>query len=259
MFEDFYETFDVGSVINKKELASYVSKYYDNIKPITLAWRIFDLKNEGYIRDIGNTYFKVVDKQKSRIFSMSIDTKIHDFLTNYNKKFSVYKKNYYDIDIEISVWESHVLNQFMSHQMYKNFIMIEVNEARIDHLFFEMKEHFNDVVPIGKITGFDYFSYNLQNIIIIQKLPKRSPTNATIKNDYVSVPKAEKILVDLVVYNKDIFNIDYMEVLNIYEGILNKYRVSITTLLSYARIRGVRIKDQVLMILHEIGVLEDDR
>jgi hypothetical protein len=143
--------------------------------------------------------------------------------------------------------------------MYKNFIIIEVDETRIDNLFYEMKEDFKDVVPLSKVTGFDYLSYKLQNVIIIQKLPKRSPLYANKKNNYVSIPKPEKILVDLLVYNEDIYNIDRNEILSIYRNMIKKYRVSFTTLLSYARIRGQNIKTKVQNILDEIEIIDNDR
>ncbi|MGE4321168.1 MAG: DUF6577 family protein [Acholeplasmataceae bacterium] len=259
LFENFYDEFVIGSVTSKSKLTSYINKFYENLKPITLAWRIFDLKNSGYIQDIGNNEYRVVDKNQSQLFEMVIDTKTLDFLMKYNKKFNTYKSDYFGIDIRISIWETYMLNQFMSHQMYKNFIIIEVDETRIDNLFYEMKEDFKDVVPLSKIKGFDYLSYKLQNVIIIQKLPKRSPLYANKKNNYVSIPKPEKILVDLLVYNEDIYNIDQNEILSIYRNMIINYRVSVTTLLSYARIRGQKIKNKVLNILNEIEIINHDR
>ncbi len=259
VFENFYDKFVIGSVISKNEIISYINKYYENLKPITLAWRIFDLKNAGYIQDIGNNEYRVVDEKQSQMFEMVVDTKTLDFLMKYNKKFSAYKSDYFGIDIKISIWETYVLNQFMSHQMYKNFIIIEVDETRIDNLFYEMKEDFKDVVPLSKVTGFDYISYKLQNTIIIQKLPKRSPLYANKKNNYVSIPKPEKILVDLLVYNENIYNIDQNEIISIYRNMIKKYRVGFTTLLSYARIRGQNIKNKVQKILDEIEIIDYDR
>ena len=259
LFENFYAKFIIGSVTSKSELTAYISKYYENLKPITLAWRIFDLKNAGYIQDIGNNEYRVVDEKKNQLFGMVVDTKTLDFLMKYNKKFNAYKSDYFGIDIKISIWETYILNQFMSHQMYKNFIIIEVDETRIDNLFYEMKEDFKDVVPLSKIKGFDYLSYKLKNVIIIQKLPKRSPLYANKKNNYVSIPKPEKMLVDLLVYNEDIYNIDRNEILSIYRNMIQKYRVSFTTLLSYARIRGQNIKRKVQNILDEIETIDYDR
>lgn len=259
LFDNFYDEFVLGSIISKSELTSYLTKYYVKLKPITLAWRIFDLKNAGYIQDIGNNEYRVVDEKQSQMFRMMIDTKTLDFLMKYNKKFNTYKSDYFGIDIRISIWETYLLNQFMSHQMYKNFIIIEVDETRIDNLFYEMKEDFKDVVPLSKIKGFDYLSYKLQNVIIIQKLPKRSPLYANKKNNYVSIPKPEKILVDLLVYNEDIYYIDRNEIISIYRNMIKKYRVSYTTLLSYARVRGQNIKTKVQNILNEIETIDHDR
>ncbi len=259
LFKNFYDEFTIGSIINKNELTSYITRYYEKIKPITLAWRIFDLKNAGYIQDIGNNEYRVVDKKQNQTFAMVIDSEILDFLMEYNKKFFPYKNDYFGIDIKISIWETYILNQFMSHQMYKNFIIIEVDEERIDNLFYEMKEKFKDVVPLSKVKGFDYLSYKLQKVIIIQKLPKRSPLYANINNNYVSIPKPEKILVDLLVYNDDIYSLDKNETLNIYKNMIKEYRINFTTLLSYARIRGQNIKARVENIIDEIERTNYDR
>lgn len=144
----------------------------------------------------------------------------------------------------------------MVHQIYKNYVVIEVDESRIDNLFFQMKESFKNVVPLSRIKGFDYFSYMLENIIIIQKLPKRSPLYANRKTNNVSVPKPEKILVDILAINEELLNIDQSEILNIYKRMIKEYRVSITTLLSYARIRGTITRNKVQNILSVIGVYE---
>lgn len=259
LLDNFYNEFVVGSVISKSELISYITKYYGTLKPITLAWRIFDLKNAGCIQILGNHQYRVVDEKESKTLGMVTNTKILDFLTKYNKRFVANKEDHYGIDINISIWETYILNEFMTHQMYKNFIIIEVDETRIDNLFYEMKEQFKDVVPLSKVKGFDYLSYKLENIIIIQKLPKRSPLYAYKRNNYISIPKPEKILVDLLVYNEKIYNIDENEILNIYRKMIEQYRVSLTTLLSYARIRGQNIKAKVQEIIDEIGVSNYDR
>ena len=259
IFKNFYDVFVEGSITNKSNLASFITKHYGKLKPTTLAWRIFDLKNAGYIQDIGNNEYIIVDKKQSQMFSMVIDTKILDFLMKYNKRFNAYKNDDFDIDIKISIWETYILNYFMSHQMYQNFVIIEVDASRIDNLFYEMKEDFKDVVPLSKVKGFDYLSYKLQKVIIIQKLPKRSPLYANKKNNYVSIPKPEKILVDLLVYNGNIYNIDKDEILNIYRNMIKKYKINFTTLLSYARIRGQNIKTEVQNIINETGIIDYDR
>lgn len=259
LYKDFYERFAIGKVISKNELSSYIGEYYGELKPMTLAWRLFDLKKTGYIQYIGKNDYRVVDNNPRNIFTMIIDAKTLDFLMNYNQKFTDPNNRNYGIDIKISIWQTSFLNQFMSHQMYQNFIIIEVDEARIDNLFFEMKESFKDVVPLSKVKGFDYLSYKLQNVIIIQKLPKRSPLYANKTNHYVSIPRPEKVLVDLLVYNEDIYVIDEDEILNIYRNMIKEYRVNLTTLLSYARIRGINVKTRVIHILNEIGIVDYDR
>ena len=85
LFENFYDKFVIGKITNKSELTSYITKYYKNLKPITLAWRIFDLKNAGYIQDIGINEFRVVDERQSQSFEMVIDTKPLDFFNEIQK------------------------------------------------------------------------------------------------------------------------------------------------------------------------------
>lgn len=60
-------------------------------------------------------------------------------------------------------------------------------------------------------------------------------------------------------YNEAIYNIDRNEILSIYRNMIKKYRVSVTTLLSYARIRGRNIKIRVQNILNEIEKIDYDR
>ena len=69
----------------------------------------------------------------------------------------------------------------------------------------------------------------------------------------------EKLLVDIFVYNKIVLPYDNSEIENIYRNAFKKHVIKINSLLNYARIRGIRIRELVEDMLDRIGEFTDDK
>jgi hypothetical protein len=78
------------------------------------------------------------------------------------------------------------------------------------------------------------------------------------KNRYVSIPKPEKILVDVLVYKKTILPYDDSEIRNIFRNMYKEYRIDKSTILNYARIRGSKIRKEVEALIMNLEESLDD-
>ena len=248
----FYEYFPLGKIVSKSEIIRYLNSYYPAFTPATLEWRIYDLRNEGYIANAGKDAFMITDCHKVSHFHMEINRDLLNDLMEYNLNMVNLKMHHpEETEVNISVWNTNFLNQFTTHQIFRNFTIIEIDESRVDNLFFELKPKYRNVIPSVKVKDLDYLMYNESQIYVVEKLPKRSPlvNKKSRKNHFVSVPKPEKLLVDLLVYRHTILFYDESEIMNIYRNIFKAYRIDRSTILNYARIRGSKIRKEVEVII----------
>lgn len=259
--DHFYEYFPVGKIVSKNEIVQYLNRYYPTFKPSTLEWRFYDLRSEGYIANAKNGFFVVTDCREVTGFHMEIERDLLHYLMEYNLNMVNLKiNNPKETEVNISVWNTNFLNQFTTHQVFRNFTIIEIDENRVENLFFELKLKYRNVIPSVKVKNLEYFMYNEPQVYVVEKLPKRSPlmNKKSRKNHFVSIPKPEKILVDLLVYKNTILFYDESEIMNVYRAMFKLYQIDRSTLLNYARVRGKKIRNEVETLIMDLGKHFDD-
>jgi hypothetical protein len=257
----FYDRFSVGDIVEKNEIVRYLNKFYPGIKPVTVEWRIYDLKKEGFLVKTEKGSFEIVDQKKTPNFNLKIDSDLLNCLMEYNRYATdLKKKDPKETEVNISVWNTNYLNRFTTHQVFRGFTIIEIDEFRVESLFNELKAKYRIVIPFFKVKDLDYIFYNEEQVYVVMKLPKRSPlmNKKSYKNQLVSVPKPEKILVDVLVYKNKILPYDESEIRNIYRNMYKAYPIDKSTILNYARIRGSKIRKAVETMIMNLGEDRDD-
>jgi len=257
----FYDFFSVGDIVSKNEIIRYLDNYYPMIKPATLEWRLYDLRSAGFLKNYNKDSFMITDSLIYKSFKMDIDKVLLEFLMEFNQYVTTLKKNDpNETEVNISVWNTNVLNRFTTHQLFRNYTIIEIDEYRVESLSYELKVKYRNVIPSVKAKELDYLIYNEEQVYVVEKLPKKSPllNKKSRKNNYVSLPKPEKILVDVLVYKKTILPYDESEIRNIYRNMYMEYRIDKSTILNYARIRGSKIRKEVETIIMNLEESFDD-
>lgn len=257
----FYDRFTVGDIVGKNEIVLYLNYFYPGIKPVTVEWRIYDLINEGFLLRIKKDTFEIMDQKKATKFRLSIDRDLINFLMEFNQYATELKKtDPQETEVNISVWNTSILNRYTTHQVFRNFTIIEIDEYRVERLFHELKTKYRMVIPYFKIKDLDYLISNEEQVYVVMKLPKRSPlmNKKMQKNRFVSVPKPEKILVDVLVYRNTFLPYDESEIRNIYRNMYHEFLIDQSTILNYARIRGSKIRKEVETIIMDLGEERDD-
>lgn len=236
--EDIIKQFGYENAFTSKELFEFYRKSEEDLNESTFRWRIYELKKEGVLSNIKRGVYVLDHKKKFQpVLSRSIK-----MLYNMIKTRFPY--------IEISVWETSWLDDFMNHQIYNSFTIIEVDKEVVNSVYNMLKEKKDRVYmnPSEK----DVENYILgENAIIIRPIVKEAPVQDIGK---VKVSKMEKILVDL--YFDKILLRSYQgnEMKHIFKRIFDEYEINLTTLYRYARNRS--IKDKVKeYIQQEIGIV----
>lgn len=257
----FYDRFSVGDIVEKNEIVRYLNKFYPEIKPVTVEWRIYDLKKDGFLLKTGDDIFEITDRKNKFDFSMNIDGELLNFLMEFNRYATdLKKKDPKETEVNISVWNTNYLNRFTTHQVFRNFTIIEIDEFRVESLFNELRAEYRNIIPYFKVKDLEYLIDNEEQVYVVMKMPKRSPlmNKKSQKNHFVSIPKPEKILVDILVYKNKILPYDESEIRNIYRNMYKEYSIDKSTILNYARIRGSKIREEVETMIMNLGEELDD-
>ena len=186
-------------------------------------------------------------------FKLDVPNELLLKLRQYNEKMIQVKRRFSDENVNISVWNTNVLNQYTTHQVYKNIFIIEIDKMRLDNLYYYLQDNTNELVLMKNSFDIDYLVKN--GALYLSNLPKKSPIQRkqSTQLNYVSFPKAEKILVDVFVYNKTILPYDLSEIENIYRNMYKRHIIKTKTVLHYAKLRGPK-----LYVLVSLGARRKD-
>ena len=138
------------------------------------------------------------------------------------------------------IWTTEWLNQWTIHQNVRAYTIIEVEDDACESVFYHLRDKgFKNVFLKPDALLMERYVSDAENPIIIQKLLGRSPL-ISVKIDNtasVTVPKLEKILVDI--YCDSVLFAAYKghEQDQIFKRVFKNYAVDLTTFLAYAERR----------------------
>lgn len=209
-------------VLDKKSLIASLKLEYPNIPDATINWRLHQLKEQKVIQSMGYGKY-TLSELKSYIPVLSARIKrIHN---------SILKQLPYT---SFCVWEGKWFNEFMLHQLFRNYLVVEVEKESVESVFNILSESSKRVYlnPTAEI----YLRYiaNDDEAIIVKTMVSESPI---IKSNNFWVATIEKILVDCLI-DKDLYAAQQNELDFIFKSVFSKYTLSISKMNRYARRRG---------------------
>ena len=148
--------------------------------------------------------------------------------------------------VELCAWRSDDVQDLARHYPNRGVPIIEVEkdgETALRDVLVGMDQPavaYEDLPAVAR-------SFLEQEYIVVKRLVSEAPVTRV---DDVTVPRLEKILVDIV-RDKNLFGfLEGAETYHIYQSATDRYHLQLDTLLRYASRRGV--KDDVMMILGQI-------
>ena len=213
------------SSFTKADLVKALSNYSDN--PKTIAWRIHDLKEKGIIHNVGrgiytwNTKTQYVPDISER--SKTLYKSIHDRFPYAN----------------FCITETKWFNEFMRHQVFKSYRVIEIEKEVTSILFNNLKETGEEAFLNPDAQMYNTYISAVENPVIVKPLITESPLQLA---EQIRVPTIEKMLVDLI-SDKELYSAQETEVDGIFKAATEKYHINSNKLMRYA---GRRNKENKL-------------
>ncbi len=238
------EYFSSEQTFTRKELFDFLeSNFFPNLKDTTFRWRIYELKKQNIIAPVTRGFFKLSENKP--IFVPNLKNKT-------SKVSNLIQKNFNSIFY--CVWSSNWLNEFSRHQAVNEMLFVEVEKEIVNSVFnLLIDNNFKNVyIEPDKFVTQTYVSENHRSIIV-KSLITKSPTQFV---DKVSVPKLEKILVDLFSDNKYLIAYKGYEQKIIFKNAFDKYQLYLSNLINYSR-RRKRDKLLIDFLISEINIDEE--
>lgn len=245
MFQNnqLFQPFRPGDTIPKPELVSLLREQYPDAKPATLDWHIYDLVRQGLLARQGRGRYQLVPDQAAKtIFIPDVPGELGRWGKKLNKAFPL---------LTVCTWSTSVLHPFMQQQPFMTYWLIETEREAVDAVFDFVRANqsrtapavvrYSDrsakTLPVMLATDLllmERYQPDATTFVLVKPVISEAPMQTT--TDRLTVPTAEKILVDLLA-DTDVFNLFSEEVPGLFEALNERYILNIDRMRRYARRR----------------------
>ena len=216
------KVFKDKKVITILDLLNFYKSFEPGIKETTLNWRIYTLVQMGVLNRIGRGKYVIgVNNPYIPEISKSFKT--------LNKKLT---SNFPYLDC--CIWNTSVFNEFMLHQPFKFYNLVEVEKEAMESVFFFMKENKYSVFIEPDLDTLYKYTPEDKETWIVKSLVTEAPIQEI---SGIKTATIEKMLVDIfcdpITFNTQ----QESEKDQIFKEAFNKYTINENTILRYANRR----------------------
>lgn len=221
--------------LSKQKLAGSMKRDFSAWSDNTINMYLSKLKKEGIISTPSRGIYELGGNAP---FQPNISTHLKRIFNKIKREFPY---------IRFCVWDSVWLNDFMCHQPFKHYIVVEVEKEACEQVFGLLRETMKNVFLNPDEELFDRYISNLDKAIIVKNMVSESPLTQQQK---IVVPALEKLLVDMLI-DTALFSAQQNEKEFIIQSAMRKYTLNELKMRRYAirRNREQEINELINIIL----------
>lgn len=209
---------EVQSTVSKAKLVDCITSDFPELKESTINVYLSRLKKEGIIKNPSRGIYALKGK---KTYHPTIDSKLKRLYNKIKKEYPF---------VEFCIWDTKWLNEFMRHQPFKFYTVLEFDKDVTESVFYSLKEQGKQVFIEPDAETFDLYVNNSEDVIILKDLISEAPLS-DIEN--IVVPTLEKLLVDMTIDTK-VYAAQQGEINSIYLNVFEKYEVNKNKMKRYA-------------------------
>ena len=202
--------FKEGPTISKNRLVEFILRDFPELKKSTITVYLSRLKKDQIIKNPSRGIYALEGK---KAYTPNVDAKL-------KRLFNKIKKDYPFVDF--CIWNTKWFNEFMRHQPFKFYTIIELNKDVTESVFYTLKDLGKQVFIEPGTETFDLYISNSDDVIILKHLISEAPLQ---ENGKVTIPTIEKLLVDMTI-DVEIYAAQQSEIEFIYENVFEKYEIN---------------------------------
>lgn len=208
--------------LSKKELLGILLELAPNISKSTINWRLHKLKSEGLIQSPNYGIYSLTSKGN---FKPPISSSLKRIYNKIAKEFPF---------AEVCAWESRWFNEFMQHQLFRFYLVVEVEKDVTESVFNSLTDFSKKVFLNPDEDIFTRYISNFNEVIIVKSLISESPIH---EFENIKLATLEKLLIDCLC-DKDLFASQQNELEFIFKSVFQKYNVNVSKMKRYASRRN---------------------
>ena len=176
--------FKESEKLSKQKLVGSIKKDFPAWSDNTINMYLSKLKKEGII----NAPSRGIYEMESNIpFKPNISNSLKRIFNKVKREFPY---------ISFCIWDTVWLNDFMRHQPFKHYLVMEVEKDASESVFTFLTGTIKNVFFNPDEEIFDRYIHNQDEILIVKNMVSESPM---IENEKIIIPALEKLLVDMLI------------------------------------------------------------
>ena len=170
--------------LSKQQLVDSIKKDFPDWSDNTINMYLSKLKKEG-----------IINAPSRGIYEMDSGTPFQPILSKALKRiFNKVKREF--PNATFCIWDTVWLNDFMRHQPFKHYIIIEVEKDAAEAVFVFLTETIKNVFFNPDEELFDRYIISHDEVLIVKNMISGSPL---LEKEKIVIPTLEKLLVDMLI------------------------------------------------------------
>lgn len=221
--------------LSKQKLVGSVKKDFPSWSDNTINIYLSKLKKEGVINASSRGIYEL-DSNIS--FQPNISNSLKRVFNRVKREFPY---------ITFCIWDTVWLNDFMRHQPFKHYVVMEVEKDASESVFTFLTEINKNIFFNPDEEIFDRYIHNQDKVLIVKNMVSESPL---IEKEKITIPALEKLLVDMLI-DTSLFSAQQNDKEFIMRSVIEKYTLNELKMRRYAvrRNRGREIDELINMSL----------
>lgn len=176
--------FKESEKLSKQKLVGSIKKDFPDWSNNTINIYLSRLKKEGIINAPSRGIYEMNSKT---LFQPNISNDLRRIFNKVKREFPY---------ITLCVWDTVWLNDFMRHQPFKHYIVLEVEKDASESVFTFLTETMKNVFFNPGEEIFDRYIRNHDEVLIVKNVVSESPL---LEKEKIVIPTLEKLLVDMLI------------------------------------------------------------
>ena len=233
--ESIKAKFPNEKIISTDDLFKFYQSEKPDIKKTTVNWRIYELVQNGTLKRIGRGKFAIGSSIEYVPEILEVEKRINSVILH---EFPF---------IQYCVWYTSKLNEFLQHQTFFQWAILEVEKEVLDSVYHVVKDQFAKTYKKPSREVVKDVLASQKNSVVIKTLVSEAPLQ---KVQNIPTSSLEKMLVDVYCDKSLFYYVQGGELVHIYRNAFDKYTINKSKLLRYAarRQRKLEIDEFLLSI-----------
>lgn len=204
--------------LSKQNLVGSIKKDFPSWSDNTINMYLSKLKKEGIINAPSRGIYELGN---NTTFQPNISNGLKGVFNKVKREFPY---------ITFCIWDTVWLNDFMRHQPFKHYVVMEVEKDASESVFTFLTEINKNVFFNPDEEIFNRYIHNQDEVLIVKNMVSESPL---IGKEKIIIPALEKLLVDMLI-DTALFSAQQNEKKIIMRSVMEKYTLNELKMRRYA-------------------------